>query len=310
MERIEAAILRTVLYADVFNFPMTAQEIHHFLIHPEPTRLEDIEAFLCTPGPLRELLDEEHGYFVCAGRADLIHTRIERERASQTLWPLARRYGMWLSRLPFVRMVALTGALAVRNAAADDDDLDFLVVTTPGRVWVARAFSIVLVRLGRLRGVEICPNYVLAVDALRQERQDLFIAHEVAQMVPIYGRDLYEQMRAANEWVLLHLPNADGAFYDEHEGSVGGGWNAFKRLVESLLGGGIGDKLEAWEYRRKLQRFATEMQKPHADARLDESHVKGHFNDYGHPVLRKYRERLRQYGLIDATPKELSAIGD
>lgn len=303
LKRIEAAVLKTVLYADVFDFPMTAAEIHHFLIHNEPTTAEQIRELLATSPLLQQTLESADGYIVCAGRSSLIPIRIAREQSSHKLWAQALTCGTWLSRLPFVRMVALTGALAMRNAADDDDDLDFILVTSARRVWLARAFSIVLVRLGRLRGVEICPNYVLAEDALRQEREDMYMAHEVAQMVPIYGQPLYRRMRRLNEWVTRYMPNASGAFYPEDERAIGPAWAVFKQALESLLGGRIGDTLEGWEYRRKVRRFAGDMQKPHSAAQLDEGHVKGHFDDYGHPVLKKYQDRLRKYGLLDQTPQ-------
>ena len=44
MQPLEAAILRTVLYADVFNFPMKLEEIHHFLISDDPVSLAEILA--------------------------------------------------------------------------------------------------------------------------------------------------------------------------------------------------------------------------------------------------------------------------
>ncbi|MBZ0281217.1 MAG: hypothetical protein K8L97_10785 [Anaerolineae bacterium] len=297
MEGIEAAILRTVLYADVFNFPMTAKEIHHFLIHDEPVSLESVCNTLATSTALKTVLNQVEGYVVYGERTDIIAVRQIRETASEHLWPVAMRYGRWLARLPFVRMVALTGALAMRNAAADDDDLDYILVTAPGRVWLARGFAIALVRLARVQGVEVCPNYVLAESALSQERHDIFMAHEVVQMVPLYGHRLYERFRAANLWVGEQLPNATDAFYKEIEQQTGWFWNGLKWMAESILGGQLGDWLENWEYRRKLQRFAQDMQKPHSSAKLDDSHVKGHFDDHGHPVLQKYYTRLREYGL-------------
>jgi len=301
MERIEAAILRTVLYADVFNFPMTAAEIHHFLIHDEPISFEQIQETLQTSTALKSIIDQIDGYVVYCGRTDIIAIRQIREAASEHLWPLAVQYGTWLARLPFVRMVALTGALAMRNAAADDDDLDYILVTAPGRVWLARGFAIVLVRLARMRGIEVCPNYVLAENALEQDGHNIFMAHEVVQMVPLYGHSLYERFRKVNDWVSEQLPNADGAFYRETEQRPGAVWGGFKRTVETILGSGLGDWLENWEYRRKLRRFTHDMQKPHSSALLDNSHVKGHFDDHGHPVLQKYYARLREYGL-DAQP--------
>jgi hypothetical protein len=307
MNPIEAAILRTVLYADLFNFPLTIPEIHHFLIHNTTLKLDQIKQCMEYSDTLRPLLRIIDGYVVYGERDELVNIRQQREMSSRKLWPVAVRYGTWLARLPFVRMVALTGALAMHNAAGDDDDLDYILVTAQHRVWLARAFSIVLVRLARLQGTQICPNYVLAESALVQEKHDIFIAHEVVQMVPLYGYDLYDCFRSKNAWVAQQLPNANGAFYQEVEVSLSKSWQLGKNLIERLLAGGMGNWLEKWEYRRKLRRFAPEMQKPHSSAKLDDNHVKGHFNDHGHPVLQRFYQRLEEYGL-EMTP--VAAPGD
>jgi hypothetical protein len=293
----EAAILKTVIYADIFDFPLTRPELHHYLIAENPISYEQIEHTLATSSVLHDALDFEGEYVICAGRHAIIAVRLKREAASVHLWNEALHYGDWLARLPFVRMVALTGALAVRNASDSDDDLDYVLVTTPGRVWIARAFAILLVRLAAQRGVVVCPNYVLAESALLQEKQDLFMAHEVAQMVPLYGLALYRAMRDQNDWVADYLPNASAAFYAEAERTPGRGWGWLKRGAELVLGGRLGDALENWEYRRKLRRFAADLQTPHSAAQLDDQHVKGHFNDHGHPVIQQFSERLRQYNL-------------
>jgi len=299
MERIENAILRTVLYADVFDFPLTVGEIHHFLIHNEPVSLAHIESTLHNSLFLADVLICEDGYFARADKKDIIPRRLEREIAAEYLWPQSLNYGRWLARLPFVRMVALTGALAMHNAH-EGDDLDYLLVTSIGRVWIARLFAVVLVRIVKLRtGVIVCPNYVLAENALEQQRQDLFIAHEIAQMVPLFGHALYHRMRCLNLWADDQLPNATVPYYGEEERSLGNSWAYGKQGIEILLGGKLGDWLEGWEHRRKVRRFASELQTIHSSAQLDRTQVKGHFNDHGHPVLSKYLVRLQKYGLIE-----------
>lgn len=298
MNSIERAVLRTVLYADIFDFPLTPVEIHHFLIHDHPVTLDCIESTLSESASLRHCLIYEQGYIIRSGRDGLVEKRIAREQAARDLWPVAIHYARWLARLPFVRMVAITGALAVHNVTDHDDDLDYMVVTAPGRVWIARGFSILLVRLARWQGIELCPNYVVAESALEQQRKDLFIAHEIAQMVPVYGHELYWRFRQINAWANDHLPNAATMFHTEPEREVSGGWRITKRALEWLLNGRAGDMLEQWEYRRKLRRFAT-LQTPHSAAQIDPQQVKGHFNDYGHPVLGKYHQRLKEYDLED-----------
>ncbi len=297
MNSTEAAILKTVVYADIFDFPLTRTELHHYLIADAPVSREQIDQALATSPFLHDALEFHDDYVIAAGRQPIIAVRAQREQASQQLWREAMAYGERLARLPFVRMVALTGALAVRNASDNDDDLDYVLVTAPGRVWIARAFAIVLVRLAQRRGVIVCPNYVLAETALRQEKQDLFMAHEVVQMMPIFGLPLYAAMRAQNDWVAAYLPNAGTPLHAEPERTPGRGWRLLKRAAEVLLGGRLGEALESWEYRRKLRRFAPDLQTAHSAAQLDAQHVKGHFNDHGHPVLQQYRERLRRYDL-------------
>lgn len=292
------AILRTLLYADVFNFPMTEAEIHHFLIGMAASRQEVCETFKGSPW-LAERVERINGYCVVRGRAETAELRHERDAASQRLWPVARRYGIWLAHLPFVRMVALTGALSMRNAHGSRDDIDYLLVTKAGRVWTARALAVVIVRLARIIGVGLCPNYVLSEDALAEGRRDIFTAHELAQMIPLAGHDIYEAMREANGWSSKILPNATRPFYEEADHAPRGAGHLLQRMGEWLLGGPWGDALENWERRRKLHKFEAEARKAGASAVLDERHVKGHFNDYGYPTLDHYRTRLQDHALAD-----------
>jgi hypothetical protein len=299
LEPLDVAILRTLLYADVFAFPLTVREIHHYLIHDRPASLSDVEATLANSTWLATCLYRYNGYVAVAGRDELIPVRDTRERIARQLWPRAVRYGRWLAWLPFVRMVALTGALAVRNAPAEDDDFDYLIVAAPNRVWTARAFAVLLVRLVRLFGTEICPNYVVAEDALAQDRQNVFIAHEIAQMVPLYRAQVFDQVRGVNRWMERYLPNASQPFHDESRERIGLLGRIAKRTLEALLGGRLGDKLERWEYHRKLKRFARAIEMDGSAARLDAQRVKGHFEDHGQRVLAQFQERLQRNGIAD-----------
>lgn len=307
MQPLEVAILRTVLYADVFNYPLTLAELHHYLIHDHPTAVAHVEDIITQSPMLKEHIQSLDGYFFSSGRTELVELRRQREEASQRLWGQAKHYAVWIARLPFVRMVALTGALAMHNAADQEDDLDYLVITTPGRVWLTRAFCIALVKWARRKGIILCPNYILAETALTQGRQDLFIAHEVGQMVPLYGDDRYRKMREANSWIITHLPNCMGPLHQEPLIELAPLWQQSKRLLEWVFNSPIGALLEGWEHRRKLRRFAQEMKTPHHAAKLDNEQVKGHFQDHGFRVLAAYQDRLARLGLNGFERSETSA---
>lgn len=289
----DEAILRTLLYADVFDYPLTPAEIHHYLMgtsaSPETVR----RALEASPW-LTARVTRVNGYFAVRDRENIGRLRDQRKHSSAELWPIARRWAYLTGCLPFVRMVAVTGALAVNNAPPGDD-IDFLIVTVPGRVWLARAFSVALVRVARLFGVGLCPNYVLSQSALRQDRRNLFVAHDLAQMVPVVGHAIYLEMRAANRWAEAYLPQAQRPFHVEPELSPQGMWRVLQRLTERLLSSPLGDMLEHWEQRRKMHKFAQAARTPGAAAQLDAHRVKGHFKDHGGQILKTFEERLRRY---------------
>jgi hypothetical protein len=288
----DEAILHTLLYADIFDYPLTPAEIHHFLIDVPASR-EAVHHALENSSWLRARVAIRGGYVTLSGRQDLAALRETRRQSSERLWAAARRWSTVLGCLPFVRMVAVTGALAVDNAPPGDD-IDFLIVTAPGRVWLARGLAVAAVRAARLFGAGLCPNYVLAESALEQQRRDLFIAHDLAQMVPLVGRRVYTQMRAANTWASRYLPQASAPLRDEPERALPGWAVRLQGLCEALLGGGLGDDLERWEQTRKLRKFAAAAGQAGSAAELDADRVKGHFDDHGHPILQKFEERVAQ----------------
>lgn len=294
MHPLEAAVLRTVLYADVFDFALTPAEIHRYLIHTHSIDLDTVLHTLHHSDALKACLHDADG--LISLRPELFALRREREAIAARLWVQARRWGARLAAIPFVRMVGVTGALAMNNPSSARDDLDYLLITRPGRVWLARALAVALVRVGRLCGVELCPNFVVAADALAQKRRDLYVAHEIAQVVPLFGGELYAALFAQNEWLYRNLPNAHTRDFDL---SGAAHHAAFKRLAEWILRGKAGDYLESWERKRKQRRFQRQQQAPSPAAVLDASQVKGHFQDHGSRVLQAYQARLQQYGLAD-----------
>jgi len=91
------------------------------------------------------------------------------------------------------------------------------------------------------------------------------------------------------------LPNAPRPFWSQPEEAAGPIGRGFKRVLEKLLSGQVGTALEDREMRRKIRKFQPRLGQPDGDALLDRDHVKGHFEDYGGPVMRLYAERLGQF---------------
>jgi hypothetical protein len=203
---IERAAVRAVAYADVFDYPLQAAEVHRYL-HGIAATLEATEAALVRCRTSGTGLAYRDGFYTLPGREGLVDTRRRCAARAQALWPAAVSYGRLMSGLPFVRMVAVTGSLAWNNVD-DLADIDYLVVTEPGRLWLCRWMIQALRRAALLDGVPLCPNYVLSTRALALPDRSLYAAYELARMTPLAGMAMYRRMRRANPWTTEYLPNA------------------------------------------------------------------------------------------------------
>src|SRR6202012_767481 len=122
-------------------------------------------------------------------------------RRTAALLAQHRRVIAALAALPFVRMLALSGGTAHRNARGGDD-IDLFVVTAARWVFPTYPLLFLASRLTRTRGV-VCPNYL--VDERHLEiayHHDLFTAHQALSLVPIAGQPMFDRFVDANHgWV-------------------------------------------------------------------------------------------------------------
>jgi hypothetical protein len=288
---IERAILQTVAYADVFDYPLTADEVQRYLIGMAANRAS-VRSILKSSQGLGTQLAQSGRYFALPGRESIVEIRRERAATASAYWRGAVHYGQQIGGLPFVRMVAVTGALAMDNMA--DADIDFFVVTEPGRLWLCRALVVGLVKVAAIRGVELCPNYFLSERALALTECNLFTAHEMAQMVPLCGLATYQQLRELNRWTDRYLPNASGP--PHRVAAVDKPPRRARTVVERTLRTSLGGPLERWEMGRKMRKLRRRGN-GHAEAAFGPDWCKGHFGDHGQLTLARYQERLAGLGL-------------
>lgn len=298
---LETAILRTVAYADVFDYPLTEREIHRFLIGI-PASESDVRAALASGGLMLECLEMHGSYYVLAGHSAIISVRDQRARTAHDLWQVALHYAKHMARIPFVRMVAVTGALAVDNPA-EADDIDYLIITEPGRLWLCRAMVIGIVKLARWHGHHLCPNFFLSERALHIADQSAFSAHELAQMIPLAGAEMYERMMDTNRWMLDTLPNTSGQARRFEITSING--SRVKAAAETLLRTMPGTWLEQWEMQRKIAKLMRQRgDSPTREVAFSADRCQGHFSRHGERTLNAYSERLHLIENAASSPTE------
>jgi hypothetical protein len=201
----ELAIARSVIYASLFDYPLTLDQLHQTLVESDQTPSEILATYRGSER-LQRIVDYGEGFFFPADRDDLIAERRHREARSRAFLHRYRLALRVITALPFTRLVALSGSVAHLNLERGAD-LDLFVITRGRRVWTVTVAALLITKLlGRRRVV--CVNFVLADSHLTLEQQDLFTANQVIHLKPLAGAELLDDLVAANPFVRAFYPNA------------------------------------------------------------------------------------------------------
>ena len=283
-DKLSQAILHTLSYSDIFDYPLTALEVHQYLTGVKVSFEEVTQAL--EDGPI----SRTGNYFTLPGREGIVSIRADREARSQKLFPLALRYGRILGTLPYIRMVALTGSLAMRNIE-DGKDIDYLIVTAPNHLWTCRALALLVARFARFGGIRLCPNYLITENALALPDQSLYAAHELAQMIPLSGMEIYTKMRHMNAWTEEYLPNAQGLPEVFTAANTRSGLQHFLEFISKFFPVRI---FEKWEMNRKIKKLSRE-QFSSSESSFSEDVCKGHVDMHGETTEQELRRRLHDF---------------
>jgi hypothetical protein len=203
----------TIAYADIFEFPLTVQEIVRYCIGKNVT-LKSVKKSLSY---LLGLHADEKTFISLSKRDTILATRRQRSRESSIKWRVVSGIARWLTYIPSIMLIGVTGALAMGNAG-HDDDIDLFIVTREKTLWVTRILTVLLVEtLGNRRHPNqkevtnsICLNMFVSEDglAIARDERDIYTAHEAMQMIPVWEtNDIYEQFIGENTWIRPYLPN-------------------------------------------------------------------------------------------------------
>jgi len=244
---LEQAIVATLVYFDIFDYPLTIDEIVRWL----PSPISFTRSHLL--GLTKELVEkgflaQKEGFYFLSGQGKIALERRKNKEASESKLKIAQKVARILIKVPGVLLVGLTGNLAMMDVQ-EDDDIDFLIITQRGEIWTARFLTILLLEiLGRRRRPKskrikdkICLNLFLDEANLRfkRNRRDLYTAHEILQMRPLAGKEnIYQRFLKTNVWTKDFLPHA----FQEKIGVHDQGLKAFPKkhhskgvLIEKIL---------------------------------------------------------------------------
>jgi len=294
---IESCVISTIVYSDIFDYPLTAGEIEKKLIVGERSNSSDgvTDSFLrgVAERRLREFvvkgkLENQGKYYFLPGREKIVALRKKREKYAEEKMRIARWSANLIKLIPTVKFVGLTGSVAAGNSKKDDD-IDLLIISSVGWLWTTRLLATLVIGLtGRRRRPgekkvkdKICLNMFIDESNMNCFDRNLFIANEIAQLKPIVDKNnTYQNFLSDNEWIKNFLPNAikNNKFQVQNVNCTRRSSVIVDKLWERLV-----MKIQLWWMRR---RRTTEITNPHL--------IAFHPQDISEKVLNKYEKRIRK----------------
>ncbi len=293
--RGERAILTTLIYGDVFHFPLTKDELWQYLITDTKIKKKDFEVAL--NGLSTHILSQD-GYVTLPNKTANISKRKKNLDEVQKKMSIAEEVSSVLFAIPSIRLLGISGGLAARNVMPKDD-IDLFIITEKGKVFTTRFWVLIyltFMRKRRKRGDTktqnmFCINLIIdeTETAWPIEKRDVYTAHEIAQMKPLYERDnMYASFIKSNNWVKAYLPNgtSDSMILPKSKTNA-----MFIKVLSRLI-----FFLSSERALRLLQIFI--MKNHRTNETVTNTHLAFHPRDYRAETLKQLKLKMRQLGLL------------
>jgi predicted nucleotidyltransferase len=238
------SIIRTLAYYDIFDYPLTAEEIHQ--------NLQTINVTLKDVSDEIEILSEnnliykKNNFYLLIKNDNYISRRIAGNKLADKKINSAYKMTKFIAKFPYVRGVMLSGSIS-KGYMEKDSDVDYFIITNPNRLWVTRLLLMLFKKIFLLNSRKIfCINYFVDTETLEIEEKNIFTATELATLIPTYGTDLYEELYSKNIWIKDFYPNfpkRETSKIAEQNKSI------VKTFFEKLLNNSLGDKLDDFAMR-------------------------------------------------------------
>jgi hypothetical protein len=308
MQPLKHSILKVIAYFDVFDYPVTVDEIKLYIDTPFT------ESELCFA--LHQLQQYNTVYrfskfYSLRNEYALVERRLNGNMLAEKKLKQAARISKFLMWFPYIKGVAVSGSLS-KNFAYEGGDIDFFIITTASRLWLTRTFFTAFYYLAKFIGLKdfFCLNYFIDEQALEIPEKNLFTAIEIATLKVQQGKGVFDVFFESNKWVCGYLPNCN-----IQNTAAGDGKPYITRFIQWLFNNNLGNKIDDainnFYKKRWTKLMAKKLYAKNGflyGSYIADKHACKHIPHYfQEKILRKYEEKLQK---IDAIyyPSELVAV--
>jgi len=199
--------LKPLLYFSLFQYPLTEEEIFVF---SDGVSKDEIRAELAILVRDQVIFKIDDFYLIENDRSQ-VNKRISGNQMAKDIQEKANNVSRLISKFPYVEGVGISGSLS-KGYYDDDGDIDFFIITSPKRLWIARTFLILYKKVFLLNSKKyFCVNYFISTNSLEIDEKNRFTATELTTMLPMYGNGSFHSFYEQNKWVNSFLPNKEVA---------------------------------------------------------------------------------------------------
>ncbi|MFH1236527.1 MAG: hypothetical protein V1685_06380, partial [Parcubacteria group bacterium] len=307
---LEEAIMRTLAYFDVFDFPLTTMEVWRWLYMPDaqgPVSFSSVDTTLRESAYVQSCVEFVQGYWCIRGRSHIIGIRQSHYRVSLKHYRKAQRFARLFHYIPYVRMMAVCNKLGYWNNAPKSD-IDLFFIVARGRLWLARLMITILTQLLGVRrhggaiANRFCLSFYTTTDRLSiadiaKHPSDPYFTYWTAQLFPLFGVGWHAQWHAANSWMKHFLPNVIQTTPNASPVSYPRALKA-QRMFERLIDGTLGRTLESWsrvwQIRHIKSHLGSRLWDNSTDVIANDTMLKFHETDKRDFFRKQFEERCKQ----------------
>jgi hypothetical protein len=214
---VEKCIVQTIIYFNIFDFPLTSWEVYKNLWQPEgkytfrevTTTLDNLVK--------KKTLGINEGFYFLKRKDNPVAIRKQKYLLAQSKMKVAKRAIKLIYHLPFIRAIFVCNNLAYQNAN-QESDIDLAIITKKNRLWTARFFSTLLMKIMKKRPTKnnhknkICLSFYIADNHLNLEKlaypDDIHFIYWVKQFLLVSPNNkTVKNFQDSNFWTNKHLPN-------------------------------------------------------------------------------------------------------
>lgn len=302
MTPLETAIIKTVFYFDQCGFAPTILEIEKWLLKEKDLQKFSLDDLLTTISR-SSLFTYHHGMVARVGKETLIQKRIESYTYSEEKWKHVHRYIRLMSMMPGVEAIFLCNGMGWGNVRKKSD-IDLCIVTSEQRLWSARFYTTLAMKLLRQRPGEIdqskaiCLSFYVTKSALNLQQyqfheNDIPFAFWVAQMYPVYDpKNIFITYQKENRWlekIFFHL-----SWITPHpQRRIHISWieKKFQQIVTALSPEQF---LQKWQ-QKKFPKEIIQQEKEKKGVVISDDVLKLHTHDNRLERLKKWETELTRY---------------